>query len=281
MLRAKIILRLMGLLVILTTLATISTPIRAASPAHWDRNNCVRHKEINDWSLWQLMRSGFFTELVSDQAYLRFQRRWEHSYLSLGVTSNPNNGSYVASRITEVQSNQPIADRVKCWQATPHSKIVAEYKIRFTQAEPPQNLTENMIVWNASLPSPEFPETPQPITAIGVTRSNGSYSALIAEDFDFTKFTGLLRTQPMPSWLNPTRWHTVRVTLSQTTATVEVKQGWSPYVTVLSVELPHPAEPLGFEFSVDNQLTADGYAPVVVADRLDVSYLEIQTLPTR
>jgi hypothetical protein len=42
---------------------------------------------------------------------------------------------------------------------------------------------------------------------------------------------------------------------------------------VSKVVLLHPAEPLGFEFSVDNEFVPSVYLPVTIPDGLDVSYL--------
>ena len=55
----------------------------------------------------------------------------------------------------------------------------------------------------------------------------------------------------------------------------EVAQGERPFTTVLQAALLHPAEPLGFEFSVDNEVAPGMTLPVAISDGLEVSYLRI------
>lgn len=257
--------------------------VQGAPLADPDWYDCDRHKHITNWrNLDQIARNGFYTELVSNQGTLSFDRERQHQYLSLNVASNPNYSDYVASRITEIKGQTPIDQRLKCWQATDKVNVVAEFVVRFAQATPAPQLTENLILWNAPFPSPELPpEPPHPITAIGVTRSfdpvsgQMGYAALVVQDLDFSTFTGLRVLQQMPAWLDASDWHSVRVTISQSSATIEVAQDWHPYTTVLSATLLHPAEALGFEFSLDNQQADGSNAAVLVGDRLDVDYLDI------
>lgn len=271
---------LLGLLITCIALVAISTPIQATARARSNGTNCPSQKLIvNPANSTQLDYNGFYTELIGNQATLSFDNAWLHRFLSLTVTSNPLNTAYVASRITEIEPNLAIDQRVKCWQATSNSNVVVDFNVRFDQALPPTNLTENLILWNAPLPAPGSSESPRPITAIGVTRSNGLYAALVAEDFDNSTFTGFLNLQPLPIWLDASQWHLVRITLSHTTATIEVAQGLQGYTTVLSTQLPHPTGPLGFEFSVDNQIVTNNYLPVIVPDSLDADYLSIRNVP--
>ncbi|HET7157404.1 MAG TPA: hypothetical protein VFI62_00315, partial [Burkholderiales bacterium] len=143
------------------------------------------------------------------------------------------------------------------------------------------DMTENLILWNAPLPSPGSGEMAQPITAIGVTRNAAfgvpQYYAEVVQDLDFATFAPpfILNLTPMPAWLDAGKWHRIRITLSQTTGQVDVAQGTHPFTTVSKVGLLHPTGPLGFEFSMDNEFVPGVYVPVTVPDGLDVSYLDI------
>jgi hypothetical protein len=188
--------------------------------------------------------------------------------------------------MTEIDGGQPIADRVKCWEATPTRNVVVEYRIRFDQSAAQSGLTENLILWNAPLPSPGSGETGKPITAIGVTRTSANptssvpqYYAEVVQDLNFATFAPpfILNLTPMPSWLDAGKWHRVRITLSQTKGKVEVAQGPYPFTTVTEEALLHPTGPLGFEFSLDNEFVPGVYTPITIPDGLDVSYLDIHT----
>ena len=87
----------------------------------------------------------------------------------------------------------------------------------------------------------------------------------------------VFQTTPMPAWLDASDWHRVRITVSQTTAQIDVAQGFNPYTTVLKASLLRPAEPLGFELSVDNELAPGLTVPVATPDGLDVDFLDIRT----
>ena len=273
----KLFARRACLLIFLLLSLTLVIPAYAAPPTRRDDDRCVHQKNIENWkSLDQIERDGFHVDLVGPQASLTFGREQQRKFMSLDIASNPSSSAYTASRVTEIQSQLPIDQRVKCWQTTPTTNIVAVYEVRFDQAAAPTDLTENLIFWNAPLPSQGSTEPPRPITSIGVSRNQGSYVALVAQDFDFATFTGLLRTQPMPSWLDPTDWHSIRVTITQTSALIEVAQGTHPFTPVLQVTLLHPIEPLGFEFSVDNEIAPGVIVPVTIPDGLDVASLDIR-----
>jgi hypothetical protein len=242
-------------------------------------NQCLDRKLIPFWGSRSFIEAlGFNFDIVGDQASVKFQRD-----LSLDLASNPASSAYTASRMTEIDSSVPIADRVKCWQSTPSKNVIVEYRVRFDQSAAQPNMTENLILWNAPLPSPNTPEPARPITAIGVSRNAAfgapQYYAEVVQDLDFATFAPpfILNLTPMPAWLDAGQWHRIRITLSQTTGQVEVAQGAHPFTTVSKVALLHPTGPLGFEFSMDNEFVPGVYVPVTIPDGLNVSYLDIHT----
>jgi hypothetical protein len=268
-------------ILILSMLAV--APTQAAPAANsgnqHNANQCLDRKLIPFWGSRSFIEAqGFNFDIVGDQASVKFQHD-----LSLDVASNPASSAYTASRMTEIDSSVPIADRVKCWQATPSKNVIVEYRVRFDQSAAQPNMTENLILWNAPLPSPNTPEPARPITAIGVSRNAAfgapQYYAEVVQDLDFATFAPpfILNLTPMPAWLDAGQWHRIRITLSQTTGQVEVAQGDHPFTTVSKVALLHPTGPLGFEFSMDNEFVPGVYVPVTIPDGLNVSYLNIHT----
>lgn len=209
---------------------------------------------------------------------LTFDREGRHRYASLRVAPDLS-GDPVSARITEVDASLHPADRTKCWQPTDNSRISAEYTIRFEQAERPPGLTENVFLWNAP-----FGETALlPLTAVGVSRSENfpGYVATISQDVTFVpEFSGFIQVAPMPQWLDPTAWHTVRVELTEQEATLSVVQGHQR-ATVLSATLPAPLEALAFEAAVDNEVFPGIYAPVTTPDTIDVAAVAIRRHPNR
>ena len=159
--------------------------------------------------------------------------------------------------------------------------MVAEYITRFDQAATSSSLTENLFLWNSPLPAVGSSESAGLLTAFGVSRSQGVYQAVALQDLNFSTFSGLFRVQPMPVWLNAADWHTVRVTISQTTARIEVAQAGHPFSPVLEATLLHPAEPLGFEVSIDNEAFPGYYVPVATPDGIDIDALEIKLRSNR
>lgn len=278
--------RLTGLLVMLLVGLTLALPAQAAPaarlapaplPAPNADTRCLPRKHINFWGSRRAIEArGFNFDLVGPQASATFRRN-----LSLDLASDPSSSAYTAARITEIDTWKPIAERVKCWQATPQKNVVVEFRVRFDQRDAQMGLTENLMLWNAPFPS-TTPEPARPVTAIGVSRNSmfgqPQYMAQVVQDLDFATFAPpmVFETRPMPAWLNAADWHRVRITLSQTTAQVDVAQGHNAYTTVLTAALLHPAEPLGFEFSVDNELAPGITAPVIVPDGLDVDYLDMR-----
>lgn len=273
---ARLIL-LLGIL-ILSMLAV--APTQAAPAANNgnrpNANQCLDRKFIPFWGSRNFIEAqGFNFDIVGDQASAKFRNN-----LSLDLASDPTNSEYIASRMTEIDTWKPIAERVKCWQPTPTKNVVVEFRIRFDQSATPAGLTENLMLWNAPFPS-TTPEPARPITSIGVSRNSAfgppQYYAAVVQDLDFGTFTPpfILELTPMPAWLDAGKWHRIRITLSQTTGQVDVAQGPHRFTTVSKVALLHPPEPLGFEFSLDNELSPGLTVPINIPDGLDVSYLDM------
>ena len=257
----------------------VAAPAQAAPLAKADqrRTQCIPAKHIQNWhSAEQLNQKGFNTVDEGDLASVDFG-----GDLLLSMAGGSTNNQAQASRVTEIDADLPIAQRVKCWQASPGQDIVVEFRERFNESAVPLNLQEDSFLWNAPLPSPNNPELPGLLTAIGVSRTTafGGHVAEIVQDFDFFNPGGpaLFEVEPLPVWLNAADWHNVRITLSQTHAKIEIAQGDHPFDAdhpVLEADLLHPAEPLGFEFSVD---TSEQF---VQADGLNVSCLDIRYVPS-
>lgn len=280
--------RLAGLLALLLALM-LALPASAApiAPVAQPRQDigCVPHKRVDNWSNRRAIEArGFNFDIVGAQASATFGHN-----LGLDLAGNPASSAYAASRVTEIESERPIDQRVKCWQATDRKDVVVEFKVRFDQSATPPNLTENLILWNAPLPFSDGThpptETARPLTEIGVARTSAlgmpMYIAVVAQDLDTATYNGLMRVSPMPSWLDAGKWHRVRLTISQQSARVEVAQGQHEFTPALEADLLHPAEPLGFEFSVDNEAFPGYYAPVTVPDGLKIDYLSIDTVRAR
>lgn len=237
---------------------------------------CVPHKSIEQWNnLNQLGAQGFYAEIHGEEAALTFNREQNDKYLSLDIApSGDAAADYAASRITEIDATLPVGERVKCWQPTDSRDVVAEFEVRFDQPVTP-GLTENLVFWNAP-----FGETSIPITTIGVSRSlstGGMYAAVVAQDLVLApEFSGLMQVSPMPAWLDDTAWHRIRITISTTSARIEVAQGEHPFTTVLETALLHAPEPLGFEFSIDNEALPGMYIPVPFGDGVDVTDFEVR-----
>jgi len=272
--------RLVLLLALLLLSMLVAAPTEAAPAVYQGSHNgnpgCLDHKLIPFWGSRNFIEAqGFNFDIVGDQASVKFQRN-----LSLDLSSNQASSAYTASRMTEIDTWKPIDERVKCWQATPSKNVVIEFRARFDQSATPPGLTENLMLWNAPFPS-TTPEAPQPVTSIGVSRNSilgqPQYVAAVTQDLNFGTFTPpfIFQTTPMPAWLNAGDWHRVKITLSQQAAQIDVAQGDHQFATVLKAALLHPAEPLGFEFSVDNELFPGLTVPVSVPDGLDVSYLSM------
>jgi hypothetical protein len=271
------------LLLAILILSILAVAPTQAAPAttnayHQNAKQCRDRKLIPFWGSRNFIEAqGFNFDIVGRQSSVKFGRN-----LSLDVASNPASAASTASRMTEIESEKPIADRVKCWEATPTKNVVVEYRVRFDQSAAQFGMTENLILWNAPLPSAGSGETALPITAIGVSRNAAfgtpQYYAEVVQDLDFasTATPFILNLTPMPAWLDAGQWHRIRITLSQTTGQVEVAQGARPFAIVTKVALLHPTGPLGFEFSMDNEFMPGVFVPVTIPDGLDVSYLDMR-----
>lgn len=220
-----------------------------------------------------ITKNGFHIDLFGT-GELDFTKDKNLKYATLSLAPDPT-GEYNAARITEVDTSIPPEDRLKCWQPTAKKDVLVEYTVRFGQAENP-GLTENLILWNA----PIGEQQALPFTLFGVTRNMlfPGYVAFVAQDFDFMSPTptGVIQYKPLPNWLDPTDWHTVRIQLSQQRADIAVAQGNHDFESVLSVDLPAPVEPLAFEFSLDNEVVPGVFAPVFGQDSLDIQSLLIR-----
>jgi len=283
--------RLAGLFAALLLTIFLTLPAQAAPSAttatnssYPNANRCLPHKQIETWNSRRSIEArGFQFDLIGPEASALFQHD-----LALNLARNPANSFTTASRMTEIASEKPIAERVKCWQATPDKNVVIEFRVRFNQSATPAGMTENLELWNAPLPffdgtNPPT-ESPLPLTSIGVARTSAfgqpQYVATVVQDLDLATFNGLLRMNAMPPWLDAGRWHEVRLTLSQKEARIEVAQA-GHREEVLKVELPHPAEPLGFEFSIDNEAFPGVFVPVTERDGIEVDYLSMHMVQTR
>ena len=174
--------------------------------AYAQGTGCVNQKHIANWNnLSQLEAHGFLVDLESPQAALGFGQGSHHGTLQLDLDTTPNfAGETVASRVTQIDTSVPPAQRVKCWQPTTSKDVVANFTAHFDQAEPPFGLTETMFLWNAP-----FGSDPIPLTAIGVTRSldlttgQPEYSAIVAQDlvFDPRSLAFLRLSQCQHGWM--------------------------------------------------------------------------------
>jgi hypothetical protein len=268
---------LIGVIALLALFLGVVLPAQAAPQTHHP-TECRNYKSIERWTnVEQLKAKGFFVDVIGEQASLGFEREYLYKFLTLDVDVTPQDfaGQYIASRITEVDTSLPVDQRVKCWQPTAHKDLVVEFTVRFDQTVSPM-LTENLMLWNAPLG-----ESPIPMTAFGVSRSvmsNYQYAAVFVQDLNYADFSSsLFQVIPMPEWLDVTKWHRVRITISEDTALIEVAQGRHRYTSVSGdpVILSHPPEKLSFEFSVDNEMLPGTYVPVAAPDSLDVGSLEI------
>src|SRR4051812_10344972 len=179
---------ILSLLAVAPTQAAPTLAAPTANNGHQHTNNpCLDRKFIPFWGSRNFIEAqGFNFDIVGDQASVKFRNN-----LSLDLASNPASEEYTASRMTEIDTWVPIADRVKCWQATPTKNVVIEYRVRFDQSVAPSGLTENLMLWNAPFAS-TTPEPARPITSIGVSRNSAfgppQYYAEVVQDLDFGTF---------------------------------------------------------------------------------------------
>jgi len=255
----------------------VAAPAQAAPQTKTDhqRTQCVPAKHLQNWrSIEQLDQKGFNTVVQGDLATVDFDGN-----LLLEMAGGSTNNQDQASRVTEIDADLPVADRVKCWQALPGQDVVVEFRQRFNESAAPVNLQEDSFLWNAPFAGPNHPDdSSELLTAIGVSRASPFgfpvYMAEIVQDLDVATFSGLFKFQFLPAWLDPAEWHNVRITLSQMHAKIEIAQGNHPFDTVLQADLLRDVDPLAFEFSVD---TSEQF---VQGDGLNISCLDIRNVPS-
>ncbi len=250
------------------TLESKSTTDLAFAPAYQSQVPCSTKRVISRFvNESQVQAKGFNFEVTAPGGSYAFNQEGHKPYLSLRMDPFPFNGELSSSRITEIDTSLPPDQRVFCWQPTETNNVVVMYTQRFAEATPPPGLSENVFLWNAPFDSGNL------ITAVGVTRSSvfGGYFAIVAQDFDFATGAGLLQLVPLPAWLDATTWHTIEIVLSQETAIIKVSQGANQAI-VTQTTLLRPPDPLGFEFSLDNEILPGVIVPVTVADQLDIAF---------
>jgi hypothetical protein len=244
------------------------------------QGRCVPYKIIQQFvNEHQIRSKGFFIDLFGSGS-LSFARQGHYKYASFHVASNPS-AQLSASRMTEADTSLPPEQRIKCWQPTARRDVVVEFVARFKQATTPPELTETLLLWNSPIGSGGHA---LPTTGFGVTRNQAfpGYVAIAAQDLVLEPFSGFVEIAPVPTWLDPTDWHQVRIQVSQQKALIEVAQGRHGYTTVLKVALPQPLdEPLAFEFSLDNEVMPGVVIPVTVPDTLDVAFLSMYYKPIK
>ncbi|GIK56307.1 MAG: hypothetical protein BroJett015_19700 [Chloroflexota bacterium] len=229
---------------------------------------CLNKRTIPRFANEQQVKTGGFNfQVTPPGGSYAFYEDDGRPYLALRMVPFIFHGELSSSRISEIDTSRPLDQRVYCWQPTPTANVVVTYTHRFAEIAPPPGLSENLFLWNARLSSDKG------VTAVGVTRSHlyNGYFAIVAQDFNFAARTGLLQLTPLPVWINATKWHTVHIVMSQETATLQIEQD-DRQATVLQMPFLHPPDPLGFEFSLDNEIAPESIHPVTVADQLDIAF---------
>jgi hypothetical protein len=221
------------------------------------RSACPPHKHIRTWSREHILHNGFNIVEQGGQAAISYPNH----HVRLALTADPSTSITTIARITEGDSF--------CWQPTNDHPVIMQITLRFDQATPPPNLTEVAFLWNAPDLTQRLP------SVVGISRDHGAYTAIVAQDFNPATGDGLFLRAPVPSWLNATNWHTIRIELTITSAQVQVEQG-GRQATIVTGTLLHPPEPLAAEVSIDNDNFPEGHLPVIVSDKMDVRFLGIQ-----
>jgi hypothetical protein len=262
-------------LVYVTLLALLAVLVLALQPAVAVAAppQCQRTKHLDNVMNDRILQARQFHIDEAGTGDLAYHGRGRNAYASLGLEQDLS-GAYNAARITEVDTTLPPEARTRCWQPDARFDVIAEFKIRFAQAEKPFGLTETVFLWN----SPLGGDQPLPVTSVGISRSESfpGYNANVSQNLTFEPFAfDHLEVVPMPQWLDPTEWHTVRITLGVHDVQIEVRQGGG-YETVISTTLPEPVEPLAFELSVDNEAFPGLTVPVSVPDTLYVDSIDIR-----
>lgn len=248
------------------------TPTPAAASTCRDRTN------IPHWSQKALDRLGWQTQIHSPS---QAQVTPRGQTIALDVAADPANGGYVAARITEINTSVPIADRTFCWKPTVDRDVEVSYQLRFTQAQVAQGWTQNMILWNAPMADPALPEPPLPLTAFGVSRSMGQYTAVVVQGLNLATFSAdVYATPAMPSWLKADEWHQVDMRVAVDRVTIHVTQDGQS-VVVADVPLAYRPTATGMEFSVDNEMVPGMYVPVTTPDGAEIAFYRAGYAPAR
>lgn len=265
--RTFVVFLILAILLAFLVLVLQPQAVAAAAP------QCQPNKHVDNLMHDQILHARQFHIDEAGSGTLSYHGRGKAAYASLNLEQDLS-GAPTVARITEVDTSLPPEARTRCWQPSEKFNVVAEFDIRFAQAEKPFGLTETAFLWN----SPLGGATPLPLTSIGVSRSESfpGYNATVAQNLTFVPFAfDHLEVVPMPEWIDPTQWHSIRITLGQHDVTIEAAQGDSGYVTVISTTLPQPVDPLAFELSIDNEAFPGLTVPVAVPDALEVDSFDI------
>lgn len=255
-----------AILLAIFALSPVTTTVAAPSL-------CKRVKHIDNLQGDRVLLSRGFHIVEESAGSVDYRGRGAPAVAELNLMEDLS-GNPVVARITEVDNALPVEQRVRCWQPDERFDVVAEFEIRFAQAQAPAGLTEAAFLWNAPLEE----GSALPFTAFGVIRNQlmfgPYYMAVVAQNVDLSTGSGYLAAVPLP--VDPTQWHSIRVTMSQGEVSIEAAQGVSDYQTVLVGHPPDPIVPLALEYSLDNELFPGVHAPVTVPDTLEIEKIDIR-----
>jgi hypothetical protein len=229
---------------------------------------------IDTWeSPEQLAAYGFLIEQFGPSSSLTFGG--DSLQLTLGPDPSP---AYAASRITEIDPRVPIRERARRWQPAEGRPVEVRFTIRFGEATASPELIANLILWNAPFPfqdaATRTDEVALPVTAFGVSRRDGVYYAAAAQDFDGATGEGLFRQAPIPAWLDPADWHQVSILLTTESVEIGVDQAGHEEI-VLACRLLRAPDPLGFQFSIDNE-GPGRYYPITRGDHISIRHFALR-----
>lgn len=245
---------------------------QAALAARPPQSQCQRTKHMDNLMNDRILQSKQFHIDEAGTGDLSYYGNGRAAYASLSLDQDLS-GAYNAARITEVDTTLPPPARTRCWQPDEKFNVIAEFTIRFADAEKPFGLTETVFLWNSPLGGDE----PLPLTSVGVSRSEAfpGYNANVSQNLTFEPFAfDHLEVVPMPAWLDPTQWHTVSITLGMYDVEIAVSQGRN-HETVISTTLPQAVEPLAAELSIDNEAFPGLTVPVTTPATLEVDTIDL------
>lgn len=257
---------------------TVALVLISPAPAPAAASSCRDRTNIQHWSQKALERLGWQTQIHSPG---QAQVTPRGQTIALDVAADPTNTSYVAARITEIDTSVPIVERTFCWKPTTDRDVEVSYQLRFTQAQVAQGWTQNMVLWNAPMADPARPEPPLPLTAFGVSRSMGQYTAVVVQGLNLATFSAdVYATPAMPSWLKADKWHQVDMRVAVDRVTISVTQAGQSAV-VADVPLAHAPTATGMEFSVDNEMVPGMYVPVTTPDGAEIAFYRAGYVPSQ